>query len=392
MTGETIQVERTGRSRSAATSALQRAIRDLGRTPGGSEEGLQPTDTVARAARLWMEKFEHQVATGTRSATTLDLYRGQLDAVVLPSLGQLRLAECTVGRMDMFFTALSRRRTERGTAPSAKYRQSIRTVVKNILEQAVVHDAIPSNPIRDISRIEDGRRKAKPRALTSEERRRLFAWFDVTTGDVAVDEARVAARRRSLPDLLTLMLGTGVRIGEALAVRWTDLDLDGVPLVAANGDLFGQPIMAVTGNIVRVKGQGLIRNPGKTEKSLRIVPLPRFVAEMLRNRMPADVDPDWPVFPTVGTRSRGVTWRDPRNVSGEILEMRRAMGVDWKLTSHTFRRTAATIWNDAGTLSNRQAADLMGHAQISMMLNNYIGRGELHPEGAAVMDAAWRDS
>jgi integrase len=122
------------------------------------------------------------------------------------------------------------------------------------------------------------------------------------------------------------------------------------------------------------------------------VQLPRFVADMLAASRTGDVEPDWPVFATIGTKNRGVTWRDPRNVSADLLAMRRAMGVDWKLTSHTFRRTAATIWHDSGTLSNRQSADLIGHSQITTMLNTYVARGELHPEGAAVMDAAWIDS
>lgn len=390
MTGETIQVERTGRSKTAATTNLQRDVYKLAHTSDGSGgDGLKATDKVERAAQLWLDKFEGMVADGVRSATTLDLYRGQLEAVVLPSIGQLRLAECTVGRMDMFFTALSRRRTASGMPLSAKYRQSIRTIIKSILAQAVTHGAIPQNPIRDISPIEE-RRKKPPRALTHEERRRLFAWFTAEDGDGDTLKAREAARRHDLPDLLTLMLGTGVRIGEALAVRWNDLDLEGVPIVEPGGRMAAQPIMAVTGNIVRVKGKGLIRNPGKTEKSLRIAPLPQFVTDVLKRRMPEDCDPDLPVFPTIG--AHGITWRDPRNVSGEILAMRRAMGIDWPLTSHTFRRTAATIWHDAGTLTDRQAADLMGHAQITMMLNRYVARGELHPAGAAVMDAAWMNS
>jgi hypothetical protein len=30
--------------------------------------------------------------------------------------------------------------------------------------------------------------------------------------------------------------------------------------------------------------------------------------------------------------------------------------------------------------------------KIATLKNIYIGRGELHPEGAAVMDAAWLDT
>jgi hypothetical protein len=46
------------------------------------------------------------------------------------------------------------------------------------------------------------------------------------------------------------------------------------------------PIVAITGNVVRHRGKGLQRHAGKTETSLRIVPLPRFVVE-------SEGRPDW---------------------------------------------------------------------------------------------------
>lgn len=388
-TGRYIQVSRQGTSKTAASQHLQDAIAAMGASNAGK---LTPNDTFERAARLWLAKYQAAVANERRSPTTLDLYRGQLERIVLPGLGQLRLMECTPGQIDMFFAGLASRRTRTGTLFSAKYRRSIRDVVKQILDQAVLHGVLPSNPTAFIEQIEDPRRRKQPRALTPEERRRLFTWLAATDDDPAVAKAQAEARRLDLPDLITLMIGTGLRIGEAVGLRWRDVDLEGVPMTQTDGSLTLQPILAVTGNIVRVKGQGLLRHAGKTEKALRIVPLPRFVADMLAARQPDDVDPDWPVFATVGKNGRGVTWRDPRNVSGDLLAMRKAMGVDWKLTSHTFRRTAATIWHDSGTLSNRQSADLIGHSQITTMLNTYVARGELHPEGAAVMDAAWMDS
>jgi integrase len=92
--------------------------------------------------------------------------------------------------------------------------------------------------------------------------------------------AQAAARRRELPDIVTFMLGTGVRIGEALAVRWCDVDLEGVPVVDG-AELRAVPIVAITGNVVRHRGKGLHRHAGKTEMSSRIVPLPRFVVAAL---------------------------------------------------------------------------------------------------------------
>ena len=187
---------------------------------------------------------------------------------------------------------------------------------------------------------------------------------------------------------MTFMLGTGVRIGEVLAVRGCDLDLEGVPVVDGD-ELRAVPIVAITGNVVRHRGKGLHRHAGKTETSLRIVPLPRFVVDMLAKR--EQHGSEVPVFPAAAARG-GFNWKDPNNMSTYIREARQAAGMDWPVTSHTFRKTAATIWHDSGVLTDRQKADLTGHAKISTLTDIYVARGELHPQGAAVMDAAWMDS
>ncbi len=71
------------------------------------------------------------------------------------------------------------------------------------------------NPVREVDRIES-RPKRQPRALTVQERVELLTQL----------QADEKAWRRDLPDLVFFMLATGVRIGEALAVVWSDVDFD----------------------------------------------------------------------------------------------------------------------------------------------------------------------
>lgn len=63
-----------------------------------------------------------------------------------------------------------------------------------------------------------------------------------------------------------------------------------------------------------------------------------------------------------------------------IREARQGARMDWPVTSHTFGKTAATIWHDPGLLTDRQKADLTGHAKISTLTDIYVARGELHPK------------
>src|SRR6185312_280792 len=126
--------------------------------------------------------------------------------------------------------------------------------VSLILRVAVQHEAIADNPVRHLDPIEAGSRK--PRALTVKERRRFLAWIKGSSEDKDEARAQASARRRDLPDVVTFMLGTGVRIGEALGVRWCDVDLEGVPVVEGD-ELRAVPIVAISGNVVRHRGRGL---------------------------------------------------------------------------------------------------------------------------------------
>jgi integrase len=375
--GVTRTLARRGPTKTKALTALQDEIR--ART-GSPRSALRAHHTFERASEMWLTKLDAQVAEGTRAVTTADTYRQRLHSVILPAMGQWRLQECTVPRVDALFTDLSK-------TQGAQSRKTIRTVLSLVFRLAVQHEAMSDNPVRHLDPIEAGSRK--PRALTREERQRFLGWMAGNSDDKMEARAQAAARRRDLPDIVTFMLGTGVRIGEALAVRWDDVDLEGVPVVDGN-DMRLVPIVAVTGNIVRHRAKGLHRHAGKTATSLRIVPLPQFVVTMLAAR--EVFGPDDPVFPSASATGEGLTWKDPNNMSKYVREARQAAGMDWPVTSHTFRKTAATIWHDSGELTDRQKADLTGHAKISTLTDIYVARGELHPKAAAVMDAAWMDS
>lgn len=379
--GVTRQVAAQGDTKTRAELALWAKLRDRG---AEDLSALQANSTFADAAALWLVK----IAT-KRRGSTYDTYRRWLDNRVIPDIGGLRLRECTFGRLDAYMTRLAAQRTVTG---EHRYKpntlRSIRKVIAGPLTLAVKHKALTANPVKDMDHIEG--QGCPPRALTIEERRRLRAWLRSSNNDLAERAAQEAARRHDLPDLVDFMLGTGVRVGEALAVRWCDIDLEGIPIANPDGTLRLAPIATVSGNIVREKGKGLVRHAGKTAKAIRTFELPRFVAEMLVRRRPEGlpVDSTVPVFPVMGRG--GLTWKDPNNTQTYIRRMRDAIGWSW-MTSHNWRETAITIWSDSAEMPDRATSDLAGHADINFTKKTYVGRGELHPQAAAVQDAAYAD-
>lgn len=131
-------------------------------------------------------------------------------------------------------------------------------------------------------------------------------------------------------DLSAFLLSTGLRIGEALAVLWRDVDLD----VGA---------LRMTSTSIRVTGQGLVRKRTRSQAGERVLRLPEWCVILLDKRRAVGIGADEPVFGTVDG-----TFRDPRTVSWWLVQARERHGFEEWITFHAWRRTTATVLDEAG--------------------------------------------
>ena len=350
--GKSRLVQRQGKTKAAAERALVTALRDRAHYDGGNT--ITPNTRLAVAAELYWEEIDESA----RSPSTKGLYRDRIDQQVLPALGEVRLREVTVGLVDRHLAAV---KAKHGNAVA----KTTRTVLSGICGLACRHDAMATNPCRDVSRISTKPKKS-PRSLELDEIREVRTWL-------AQDKK---AKDRDLPDLVDFMLATGLRLGETCAVRWQDADLDA-------------GTVEVVGTVLRIKGQGLILKPSpKSEAGERILELPTWAVGMLRSRRSFDMSPGRvhradtsPVFPA--PLAGGL--RDPANTRRGIREAFAEMGRPG-LTSHIFRKTVASLMDSAG-LTARAAADQLGHSKVSMTQDRYMGRKTRATGAAAVLEA-----
>lgn len=155
-------------------------------------------------------------------------------------------------------------------------------------------------------------------------------------------------------------------IGEALAVEWHQVD-------------FKARTATFDSTVIRVTGKGLLQNTTKTGSGVRTLLLPVRAMEMLQQRFLRNPRLDAPVFPD----AKG-GFRDPRNTRRDLRNARGSEGFAW-VTSHNFRKTAATILDEAG-LTGRRIADQLGHARPSMTHDVYLGRNSINPRAAAALE------
>lgn len=166
------------------------------------------------------------------------------------------------------------------------------------------------------------------------------------------------------------MLATGVRLGELLALSGEQFDPHG----------------ADTRNhwhIIRITGQGLARRPKrKGNTGGLLLKVPNWSVPMFASR--ALAAGSGPPF----SSARG-GWLDPSNVINRIRDAFTGCGYGW-VTSHVFRKTVATVLDEAG-LPSGAVADQLGNTR-AIAERHYIKRRVANPQSAAALEGIVRDS
>jgi integrase len=154
---------------------------------------------------------------------------------------------------------------------------------------------------------------------------------------------------------LSLIAATGLRKGEALALRWDRVDLDA-------------GVLKVAATISRVDRRLIITEP-KTDRSRRTVPLNAAVVAMLRRHHTAQkadrlrAGHHWADSGLVFTTELGGPV-DPRNLLRVIEAAAKAAKIPG-VGVHTLRHSAAVSWLEAG-VHIKAVADLLGHSSIAI--------------------------
>lgn len=205
------------------------------------------------------------------------------------------------------------------------------------------------NPVRD-TRLAKKKRK-HVQALTDEQmdayREHIIKWCG--------SNQYGPKRGESLLEIVDVLRGTGCRIGEVLALRWQDVDLEAGTITIA-------------GTIDEGRGR---KDMPKTEKSRRTIHAAPIALEALQRQWDKEYRELFgePVFPTITGEYRSV-----RNTETRL----RAARGELKIVPHDFRRTVATrIEAKYGLLA---ASRHLGHESTTVTEQVYLAVPDVLPD------------
>jgi integrase len=226
-----------GRTRQEAAAKLEQLRAQLRRSGKLADPGGR---TVADLLEAWLAV----VSPGLKPRSVAD-YRKVVDRYILPALGQLKLAKLGPADLERFYAELKGRGLKR--APSMAH-----AVLRRALGFAVRWGWLDANAAERVER--PAYRPGTPPTWTPAQ---LKAFLEGTAGD-------------DLWPLWVLLTTTGLRLSEALALRWADVDL-------------GAGTVFVRGNIQRIGGRWVLSAP-KTPAGLRLITLPALAVEALKRQ------------------------------------------------------------------------------------------------------------
>ena len=341
VTGKDVKTSITGRTKKEVKQKTKEA--EIAFLQNGSTR-FQASNitTYKELASLWWESYKHTVKPNTQLNV-----RRLLDNHILPLFGSYKLDKLTTPLIQNVVNKLADK-TNKGEEGAFLYYDSLHALNKRILQYGVVMQAIPFNPAREVI-LPRNTQKAKREKVKHFENQELKKFLDY------LDSLNLNKFRYYYENTLyKFLLATGCRINEALALSWSDIDLDNAVV-----------------HITKTLNYKQETNSPKSKTSLRNVDIDQATVSMLKQYRLRQTKEAWKIG-----KSESVVFSDfiheyPNN---RTLQTRlRTHFKRAKVTNigfHGFRHTHASLLLNSG-IPYKELQHRLGHSTLSMTMDIY---------------------
>lgn len=286
----------------------------------------------------WMDKWLRDVAGEKNRPSTLRTYDLYVEKWIKPHVGKQRLGKLRPDHIRSMLAAM------REDGKSDATRRQVLAILRRALAVAEDDSLIASNPAAKVSPPSVG--QGSHGKFTLDEAKQILA---------ACDTDGVVASR------WVCALLAGLRQGEALGLRWENVDLEGRRIIIREA-------------AQQVKGKGVQIVPLKSQASYRSVPMVAPVYEALR-REPSREGYVWGGEKPMVPRRDWQAWK-------ELLEL---AGVQHR-PLHAARATCGSLLLEAG-VPDKIIAEILGHSQVKITQDHYLhGDDRMHVDAMGRLD------
>lgn len=282
----------------------------------------------------WLNDYEKERV----KPRTYTRYKSIIELHLSSTLGEVPLDDLKRRDVQQFLLDEKKYGNLSGDKPlSSSSVNLILTVLNSAFEYAVDMELCDSNPCLRLKRIPDDTKAIE--AFTREEQKKIENYI-IENGD------------RKLFGIL-LDLYSGLRIGELLALEWSDIDFEKC-IINVNKTVYRD-------NSKTGKWEYVVDKP-KTKSSERVVPMPKCIVDLFkRHKLSARSK-----YVIENKEYERMSVRSYQYIFQKLTEKAGVRRLNFHAMRHTFATRAIECGMDIKTLS-----EIMGHKNASITLNRY---------------------
>jgi integrase len=286
-------------------------------------------DKISTWALQWVENYK-----GGLAARTLQNYKDVINAQIIPRIGKYSFKKIKPAHIQKMLTDL----VKEGKSKSLVSR--VRILTNAMMEDALDNEMLIKNPCRKIKLPRmDGSEEKKP--FTEAEKKKLYELMPKYLSPYKPHNPRLIGR------IIIILLKTGMRQEELLALRWEDIDFKNneITIVRALDIDKDDPTKAP-----------------KSAASARTIPMHPEVCQQFKDI--GIQDKGYIFYTRTGNLFR------PDNFRRDFRIFLEAAGVEYRaphVTRHTFASDLRAAGVDVKTISK-----LLGHSKVNISLDVYI--------------------
>lgn len=325
---------------------VQRKLLALKKSP----ETLLQTDPTKVSVKTYFNNWLTTYYKNTVKPATYDRTESVIHGTIVPRLGTYLISEITSDQIQRMINDL------KSEGKSYSTIKKTYDVLKKIMRHAVLKKDITNDPMAVVAcpSVSSFERK-EIRALSQEEEKQLLLELDRKW-----ESSQLPAYRYR--DIYVLILNTGMRLGEVIALDWSDIDLDNKTISIHKDAIVVRE--RTSGGEATGKSTLIVQDTPKTSKANRKIPINATALEALR-RLQAEAN-GCPFLVHTKTGKRTMT----NTIYRQLCNAYQRCCISGT-TVHTLRHTFATRLFERGA-TVKDVSELLGHASIAITANIYI--------------------
>ena len=341
VTGKKVKTKVTGRTQKEVKQKANQEKIDF-QKDGCTRFKASSIENYQELANLWWESYKHTVKPNTK----INVKR-ILKNHVLPLFGAYKLNKLTTPLIQSIVNKLADK-TNKGEEGAFLYYDSIHALNKRILQYGVTMQAIPSNPARDVvlPRNTQKAKRQKVKHFENEELKKFLGYLD----NLDLNKFRYCYENT----LYKFLLATGCRINEALALSWSDIDLDNAVV-----------------HITKTLNYKQETNSPKSKASYRDLDIDQATVTMLKAYKVRQIQEAWKIGKTETVVFSDFIHEYPNNRTLQTrlrTHFKRANVTN--IGFHGFRHTHASLLLNSG-IPYKELQHRLGHSTLSMTMDIY---------------------